>query len=96
MRGQWNATISTGEKVTLTLGKNSYTVVIAGLGGRSGRISVVKDEIVFSQGEDCQGSGTYNWSIEGEELTFAIQGVDECGRAVVLDGVTYTLLLPSP
>lgn len=80
----------------LTLGKSYYSVVIVGLGGRSGKISVIGDEIVFSHGEECQGTGTYNWSIEDEELTFAIQGVDDCGRAAVLDGITYTLLVASP
>jgi hypothetical protein len=60
----------------------------------SGRASVEGDTIVFSHGEFCAGAGSYTWALEGEALSFTIQGVDECGRSQIFDGATYTLVAP--
>jgi hypothetical protein len=45
----------------------------------------------FYGGDPCSGRGSYDWSTDGETLTFRLIGEDECpGRATVLDGYTYT------
>ena len=103
IRGQWISTDpASGGEVNLMLGTTSFTIDredVPGQGGgvrTSGKISVEGDTIEFSLGESCQGSGSYTWALEGEMLTFALQGVDECGRSVVLDGITYTFVAPLP
>lgn len=102
IRGQWITTVAaTGEEVKLTLGATSFTIDRddTSQGGSirsSGKVSVEGDTIEFSLGEFCQGSGSYTWTLEDEMLTFALQGVDECGRSQVLDGITYTFVSPLP
>ena len=98
IRGTWTTTIAaTGAVVELTLRPTTWTMDIQRENfQQSGKISVEGDTIEFSLGEFCQGSGLYTWVVEGEMLTFAVQGVDECGRSRVLDGITYTFLAPLP
>jgi len=95
--GEWIATLDTGDEAKLILRRATFTIdrkdldVVAG-----GRVSVEGDTIEFSLGEFCQGTGVYTWVIEGETLTMTVQGVDECGRAQVLDGRPYTFHAPLP
>ena len=98
IRGTWTTTIAaTGAVVELTLRPTTWTMDIRQENfQQSGKISVEGDTIEFSLGEFCQGSGSYTWALEREMLTFAVQGVDECGRSRVLDGITYTFLAPLP
>jgi hypothetical protein len=98
IRGTWTTTIAaTGEVVELTLRPTTWTMENQQENfQQSGKISVEGDTIEFSLGEFCQGSGLYTWLVEGEMLTFAVQGVDECGRSRVLDATTYTFLAPLP
>lgn len=59
--------------------------------GAAGKLSVEGDRISFYDGDICVGTGTYNWSIAGGELSFVSVEPDPCGgRADVLDGITYT------
>jgi hypothetical protein len=45
----------------------------------------------FFGGDPCSDRGSYDWSTDGETLTFGLIGEDGCpGRATVLDGHTYT------
>jgi hypothetical protein len=99
LQGRWFATIdATGEEVYLILFPKTFTIDRSDVqGGRliaSGQVSVEGDSITFGAGEFCQGSGTYTWTLEADQLSLAIQGVDECGRSQVLDGVTFTLVPP--
>jgi len=98
IRGTWTTTIAaTGAVVELTIRPTTWTMDIQQENfQQSGKISVEGDTIEFSLGEFCQGSGLYTWLVEGEMLTFAVQGVDECGRSRVLDAITYTFLAPLP
>jgi hypothetical protein len=99
LQGRWFTTIeATGEEVYLILFPKSFTLDRSDVqGGRlisSGQLSVVGDSITFALSEFCQGAGTYTWTLEGDQLSLALQGVDECGRSQVMDGVTYTLVPP--
>ena len=98
IRGTWTTTIAaTGAVVELTIRPTTWTMDIQQENfQQSGKISVEGDTIEFSLGEFCQGSGLYTWLVEGEMLTFAVQGVDECGRSRVLDAIRYTFLAPLP
>ncbi|HEY3428193.1 MAG TPA: hypothetical protein VGK83_05945 [Acidimicrobiia bacterium] len=91
LEGTWRTDLGNGDRVALTLRRTSYQISRGGNSG-SGAISVEGDTIVFSGSTLCDGVGTYQWSIEGEALTFtAADAGDPCGgRRPVLDGVTYT------
>ena len=91
LQGLWEATITTGEDVTLELRASGYTVNRGGAVG-SGSISVDGSQIVFSTTLCQLGKGPYEWSIEGETLTFTpLEPRDPCGnRIIFLEGASYT------
>jgi hypothetical protein len=91
LEGTWRTDLGNSDRVALTLRGTSYQISRGGNSG-TGDISVEGDTIVFSGSSLCDGVGTYQWSIEGEALTFtAGDAGDPCGgRRPVLDGVTYT------
>lgn len=90
MEGTWRTDLGDGDRVTLSLRGTTYTIT-RGANSGNGDISVEGDTIVFSGSNLCDGVGTYQWSVEGESLTFsAADPGDPCsGRRPVLDGVTY-------
>jgi hypothetical protein len=91
LHGLWQATISTGEAVTLEFRSSGYTVNRAGTFG-SGSISVDGSRIVFASARCELGSGVYEWAIEGETLTFRpLEPRDPCGnRIIFLENAAYT------
>ena len=87
--GSWSTTLDGGDKLTLTLSDKSYRLT-RGPNSGSGRIAVRGDEIEFSGSNLCDGTGTYHWSIDGDDLTFTAFGpADPCGGTRVLDGQVY-------
>ena len=91
MEGTWRTDLGNGDRVALTLRGTSYQITRGGNTG-TGDISVDGDLIVFSGSSLCDGVGTYQWSVEGESLTFTpTESGDPCsGRLPVLNGVTYS------
>lgn len=91
MEGTWRTDLGNGDRVALTLRGTSYQISRGGNSG-TGDISVDGDLIVFSGSSLCDGVGTYQWSVEGESLTFTpTESGDPCsGRLPVLNGVTYS------
>jgi hypothetical protein len=89
--GDWESRKGT-DPVILTLGGNGYYPVKRGPAHGMGAMSVSNArQLDFFGGDPCPYRGSYEWTIEGETLTFTPVGEDECpGRAAVLDGLTYT------
>ena len=75
LQGRWRAEIE-GAPALLTFTATNYA--ISWRGGGSGRIEVEGDEITFSGAPGCPGSGTYQWSIEGDTLHLVPVGTDPC------------------
>lgn len=91
LEGVWQTDLGNGDRVQLNLRGNDY-IITRGPNSGSGDISVDGGLIVFSGSNLCSGVGTYQWSVEGDSLTFTpTESGDPCsGRRPVLDGVTYT------
>lgn len=91
MEGVWRTDLGNNDRVQLNLRGNDY-IITRGPNSGSGDISVDGDLITFSGSTLCSGVGTYQWTVEGDSLTFtADDSGDPCsGRRPVLDGVTYT------
>jgi hypothetical protein len=95
MAGQWGTDLDTGDpqmdRVFITFNGTRYSVS-RGPNSSSGLILVEGDRITFSDNNVCPGIGVYQWSIEGETLTFTmLDPPDQCnGRTPILDGITYT------
>lgn len=91
MEGVWRTDLGNNDRVQLNLRGNDY-IITRGPNSGSGDISVDGDLITFSGSTLCNGVGTYQWTVEGDSLTFtADDSGDPCsGRRPVLDGVTYT------
>jgi hypothetical protein len=90
LQGLWQATISTGQEVTLELRPTGFIVNREGAIGR-GAIAVDGDRIVFTS--HCElGPGAYQWSIQGGTLVFVpLDPPDPCGnRLIFLEGAEYT------
>jgi len=88
LQGRWRAVIEPGVAI-LAFTATGYTQ--SWLGGGSGQIEVEGDEITFSGSLECPGSGTYRWSIEGDELYLEPVGTDPCPfRADWAGNRTYT------
>ena len=89
--GAWEAIISTGQEVTLTLGRGTYQVRRGEATG-AGSIAVDGNVITFRSGQCEAGAGGYEWSIEANELTFVpLEPRDPCsGRIIFLEDATYT------
>ncbi|MEO8510230.1 MAG: hypothetical protein ABI534_03210 [Chloroflexota bacterium] len=91
LQGKWEAVISTGEQVTLTLGTGSYQVR---RGPATGAGSVVVDgNVITFRSTRCElGAGSYEWTIEGDELVFVpMEPRDPCGQRIIfLEDALYT------
>jgi len=89
--GDWQSQKGT-DPVILTIGENGYYRVKRGPAHGMGAMSAANArQVDFFGGDPCPYRGSYEWTIEGETLTFTPVGEDECpGRAAVLDGLTYT------
>ena len=93
--GEWTTDID-GDTWNLTLralrAGGSYLIDIQrGAVSHHGAISVDGNTLDFFGGDPCSERGSYDWSTDGETLTFSSIGEDQCpGRATVLDGLTYT------
>jgi hypothetical protein len=90
--GDWESRKGT-QTVLLTLRENGSYRVKRGLAQGMGTWRAASaSQLDFLAGDPCPGRrGSYEWTIEGETLTFTPLGEDECsGRAAVLDGLTYT------
>ena len=91
LQGSWQATISTGEDVTLTLSPYGYTVRRSGATG-TGSIDVDGDRVVFRSPICELGSGAYQWAIDDGALAFTpLEPRDPCaGRIIFLEDAVYT------
>ena len=89
--GDWESRKGT-DPVILTLEGNGDYRVKRGVAQGMGAMSAANArQLDFFGGDPCPDRGSYEWTIEGETLTFTPVGEDECpGRAAVLDGLTYT------
>jgi hypothetical protein len=89
--GDWESRKGT-DTVILTLQESGAYRVKRGVARGMGAMSAVNArQLDFFGGDPCPYRGSYEWTIEGETLTFTPLGEDECpGRAAVLDGLTYT------
>lgn len=87
--GKWRTTLDNGDELALTLSGKSYRLA-KGPDTGNGRIAVRGDEIEFFGSSLCDGTGTYQWSIDGDRLTFTAFGpADPCSGGRVLDGQIY-------
>ena len=75
LQGAWRAEVGAGIAI-LIFTATEYRINWLGTG--SGRIEVDGDEITFSGSSGCPGSGTYRWSIDGDQLHFEPVGTDAC------------------
>ena len=93
LQGSWRTTLDEdlgGHSVTLQLLPTSYRITRAG-NQATGSISVNGDQIEFFGSTLCEGSGTYQWAIDGDRLTLTPVDDDPCtGRSEVIIGYTYT------
>jgi len=94
MSGVWRTDLETGDpvmdNVSLNLSANRY-LINRGPNSAVGSISVEGDMITFSDASVCDGTGIYQWAIEGDTLSLTmVDPADQCsGRSQVLDGITY-------
>lgn len=77
LQGRWRAEIAPSVAI-LDFTATRYTINWGILGGGSGFLEVKGDEITFSGDNQCPGSGTYRWSIEGDKLHFESLEPDPC------------------
>ena len=91
LQGSWEATISTGEDVTLTLSPYGFTVRRGSATG-TGNIEVDGDLIVFTSPLCDLGPGAYEWSIQDGALVFTpLEPRDPCpNRIIFLEDAIYT------
>ena len=75
LQGRWRAVVEAAPAL-LTFTATNYTINWRGVG--NGRIEVEGEEITFSGSRECPGSGTYQWSIEGDKLHLEPVGTDPC------------------
>jgi len=89
--GDWESQKGT-DPVILTLRQNgSYSVKRGVARGMGAMRAANATQLDFYGGDPCPERGSYEWTIEGETLTFTPVGEDECpGRAAILKGLTYT------
>ena len=88
--GRWRAAVGQGEFVTLTIDAGRY-LTGGPFGAASGGITVEGDVITFLKSTQCDGTGAYRWSLDGDSLHLESIGTDECpGRAFALADQTYT------
>jgi hypothetical protein len=92
LQGSWETTISTGERVTLELGRYGSVVHRGDNPGVAGDVDFDGERVVFSSPHCERGSGLYRWSVNSGELTFEpLEPRDPCpGRIIFLEGVVYT------
>lgn len=89
LAGRW-ATEIDGERWILSLTGTNYTVQVGGTSG-GGRISVEANQIRFYDSQMGPGDGLYEWTIDGETLTFTeLQPSDPVSARDFLTGVTFT------
>lgn len=91
LQGLWQATISTGEEVTLELRPTAWFVTRSGAQG-NGSIRFDGDRIIFTSARCELGVGTYEWAVEGGTLMFTpVEPRDPCSnRIIFLEGAAYT------
>ena len=90
LAGEWRAELDNGDRVQLALRGTRYFLA-RGASAGSGDISVEGNVIVFSGSNLCDGVGTYEWTVQGDSLTFApTESGEACSGRSVLKGVTYT------
>jgi hypothetical protein len=90
--GEWESQKGT-DPVVLTLRESGSYHVRRGVAQGFGAVSASAGgaQLDFFGGDPCQERGSYEWSIQGDTLTFTPVGDEGCpGRAAVLDGLTYT------
>ena len=89
--GDWESQKGS-DPVLLTLGANGYYSVKRGVARGMGAMTAANaGQLDFFGGDPCSDRGSYEWTLEGETLTFTPVGEDGCpGRAAVLKDLTYT------
>lgn len=89
LQGKWQAELTPGDLVILTIGQTGYSINRYGA-GHPGHLSVAGHTIVFSRASGCAGDGTWTWSVDGDVLTFEPTATpDPCPRYEVFKGVSY-------
>jgi hypothetical protein len=91
LQGRWRAEIAPSVAILEFTAYGNHTIDWLNVG--SGRVEVEGDEITFSGSGDpqCPGSGTYRWSIEGDNLHLEPVGTDPCPfRVEWASNRTYT------
>lgn len=90
--GEWTTEIEGQTWIVTLQAAGAYLVQPQrGAGSHVGGISFDGNNLNFFGGDPCSNRGSYDWSTDGNTLTFRSIGGDECpGRATVLDGHTLT------
>lgn len=71
---------------------NTWSYYIGGLMGAKGTFRVEGDQWIEEGTSECPFSGTYQWTFEGETLTFSLIGNDNCTpRKEATDGQKFSL-----
>jgi hypothetical protein len=90
--GEWESQKGT-DPVVLTLRESGSYHVRRGVAQGFGAVSASAGgaQLDFFGGDPCQERGSYEWSVQGDTLTFTPIGEDGCpGRTAVLDNLTYS------
>lgn len=71
---------------------NTWSYYIGGLMGAKGTFQVEGDQWIEQGTPECPFTGTYQWSFDGEMLTFSLVGQDDCSpRKDATDGQKFTM-----
>jgi hypothetical protein len=88
--GEWESHKGT-DPVLLTFQENGQYRVRRGYARGFGNMAAEGPRLDFFGGDPCPDRGSYEWTVEGDTLTFTQVGEDACpGRAAVFVGLVYT------
>lgn len=90
LEGMWQYTDSDGMVQHLLIDASSIRIFVSGNDQAVGRLSVSGSIITLYPTNRCDDTGTYQWSVQGGTLTFALLGKDSCRRSTLLPSVSWT------